>query len=554
VPLRRLAVEGFRGIRSASIGLDDTTFLVGENDCGKSSLLEALALVLSPLAGNPPRLEPWQFHRERGASDATLPVRIELGFTETKAGSWARPELRPLARVLGEAKARPRTLVVALTAPPPAGGEPAVASLEVRCPETTRSIRDDPAALEAVRRMNPLVWLRRGILVKSQARDEARGAADGARADALPEASEVLRRYERFLGGTADSPEAEVESGYAAAERLLAEWAPGAQARRPGTRAAVAEILGRALEPKAARAASAPAGGSLARKLGVFLLTARLFEHLRRGAAPGVRPIIVVEEPEAGLHPLTLASVWSLLERMSTQKIVTTHSGTLLSAAPLASLRRLERGADGAVREWRVGAGVLARDELRKVSYHLRARRGAACFARCWLLVEGETEFWVLPDLARIAGHDLAQEGVACVEFAQCGLAPLVKLARALGIEWHVLADGDRAGEAYASQVRALLGGEDPARRLSLLRDRDVEHCFWRHGHARVFERLAGLRSAPGVSARRVIQKAIDRRSKPGVAFELLAAAAAPGSSGPPAPLRRVIEACVALARGRGRG
>lgn len=139
-------------------------------------------------------------------------------------------------------------------------------------------------------------------------------ATNGGRPDPLPEAADVLRRYERFLGGTAHSPEAEVESGYAAAERLLAEWAPTAQARRPGTRAAVAEILGRALEPKAAPAAlrRSPASSS-ARKLGVFLLTARLLEHPRRGAAPGVRPIIVIEEPEAGLHPITLASVWSLL-------------------------------------------------------------------------------------------------------------------------------------------------------------------------------------------------------------------------------------------------
>ena len=204
------------------------------------------------------------------------------------------------------------------------------------------------------------------------------------------------------------------------------------------------------------------------------------------------------------------------------------------------------------MREWRVREGALRRDELRKVGYHLRARRGAACFARCWLLVEGETEFWIVPDLARLIGYDLAQEGVACVEFAQCGLAPLVKLARALGIEWHVLADGDRAGEDVLrrSPARSCAGEAEP-RRVSRLADRDIEHCFWRHGHARVFETLAGVAAAPGgATPRRVIEKAIDRRSKPGVAFELLASAAAAGFAGPPPPLRRAIEACVALARG----
>ena len=354
-----------------------------------------------------------------------------------------------------------------------------------------------------------------------------------------------------MLGGATPSQEVEIESGFAAAERLLAQWAPDAYARSPGARAAVAEMLGRGLEAPARRGVARTARpGSSAQKLGIFLLTARLFEHLRRGAAPGVRPIIVIEEPEAGLHPMTLASVWGLLERLGTQKIVTTHSGTLLSASPLRSLRRLERDADGVVREWQVREGALPKDDLRKVSYHLRARRGAASFARCWLLVEGETEFWVLPDLARLCGYDLGQEGVACVEFAQCGLPPLVKLARELGIEWHVLTDGDRAGESYAHAARSFLGTEPLSQRLSQLSDRDIEHCFWRHGHARVFERLAGFRSGPGVSQRRVIEKAIDRHSKPSVAFELLASVAAPGSAGPPGPLRRTIEICVALARG----
>jgi putative ATP-dependent endonuclease of OLD family len=549
VALRELVVERFRGVRAARIGFDSTTVLFGENDCGKSSLLEALALVLSPLAEARPRLQPSHFHRAGGAAAAQEPAstRIQLTFGESSAGSWDRPELAALSPVLGRSSSKPRTLVVEVTARSAAA--PVDARFEVRSPDGGPPSRDDASTLAAVRRMNPLVWLRRGVLLKSA--DGEPGGKPNEPRDTLPDAAEVLRRYERFLAGTAASEEQEVESGHEAAERLLARFAPAASARSPGPRAAVAEILGRALEPQQRDgAAQAPPPGSSARKLGVFLLTARLFEQLRRGAAPGVRPIIVIEEPEAGLHPMTLASVWGLLEKLATQKVVTTHSGTLLSAAPLRSLRRLVREADGSVREWRVREGALGRDELRKVSYHLRARRGAACFARCWLLVEGETEYWMLPDLARLSGHDLVQEGVACVEFAQCGLEPLVKVARALGIEWHVLADGDRAGGNYAGRARSLLRGEPEPRRITLLAERDIEQCFWRHGHASAFETLAGFRSGPGVPPRRVIEKAIDRHSKPGVAFELLASVAAPGSAGVPAPLRRAIETCIALARG----
>ena len=550
--LREIVVEGFRGIRSARVSLDQTTVLVGENDCGKSSLLEALALILSPFGERLPQVEPWQFHRARrdGGAAPVGPVRIQVTLGETRAGSWNRPELEAIAPLLVRKGVGPRTLIVELTADPSAGDGPVGARWEIRGPGGQRS-RDDPGALDAVRRMNPLVWLRGGALVRPVVPSAAGEAEAGRPKDGLPDAALVLRSYERLLSGETASPEGEIESGYAAAERLLAEWAPVARERRPGTRAAVAEILGRGLEPKAAgRRSGAPLPGTTAQKLGVLLLTAGLFQHLR-GAAPGVRPIIVIEEPEAGLHPMTLASVWGLLERLSSQKLVTTNSGTFLSVVPLRSLRRLVRDADGVVREWRVREGALKKDDLRKVSYHLRARRGAACFARCWLLVEGETEYWILPDLARLLGHDLVQEGVACVEFSQCGLSPLVKLARALGIEWHVLVDGDRAGDAYSGFARSFLRGEEESARLSALEDRDIEHCFWRHGHARVFERLAGLAARPGgASPRRVIEKATLRHSKPGVAFELLASVADAGPGGAPPPLVRTIEACVALARG----
>jgi putative ATP-dependent endonuclease of the OLD family len=556
VALRDLLVERFRGIRSAQLRLDRTTVLIGENDCGKSSLLEALALVLSPLGERVPRVQPWQFHREGRDPNADVagPVRIQVTIGETAAGSWDRADLGVLAPLLGRKSTDPRALVVELCADPPAGAEPAVAHWEIRNPAGRgRRSRDDAEALEAVRRLNPLVWLRGGALVGT-ATSGASGDAGGAW-DAIPDAALVLRSYERLVSGETASHEGEIDSGYAAAERLLAEWAPAARGRRLSTRAAVADVLGHVLEHTIpGRQPGAPLPGTTAQKLGVLLLTAGVLQQLRAGAAPGVRPVIVIEEPEAGLHPMTLASVWGLLEGLSAQKVVTTNSGTLLSAVPIRSLRRLVRDPGGVVREWRVREGALRKDDLRKVSYHLRARRGAACFARCWLLVEGETEYWILPELARLLGHDLVQEGVACVEFAQCGLGPLVKLARALGIEWHVLADGDRTGEVYSTVARSFLRGEEPSLRLSVLEDRDIEHCFWRHGHASVFERLAGTALPGGASPRRTIEKAIDRHSKPGVAFELLAAVAAAGPAAAPPPLRGTIEACVALARGASAG
>jgi putative ATP-dependent endonuclease of OLD family len=554
--LRELLVEGYRGVRFARLGLESSTVLVGENDCGKSSLLEALSIVLSPLDESLPSVARWQLHgaREAGVPSASIPLRIRVTLGESRAGSWDRPEASALVPVLGGKGIGPRVLTVEVTAGP--GPQPALGPVEthvvIRSPGG-RPSRDDPSVLAAVRRLNPFVWLRGSALVRSPLRVPDGEVARDPFPDPVPEAADVLRSYKRLLAGEFAAPHEEIELGFEAAERLLARWLPDARAGRPQPRATVGEILGRGLEDgewSGGRGPSRePSGASTARKLGVLLMTARLVTHLR-GAASGVRPTVVIEDPESGLHPMTLASAWALLERLPVQKLVTTHSGALLSAMPLRSLRRLERDGDGVVREFRVRQGALGRDELRKVSYHLCSRRPAALFARTWLLVEGETEFWLLPDLARLCGRDLVQEGIACVEFAQCGLAPLIRLANALGIGWHVLVDGDRAGETYARLARSFVGPAEERRRLTVLAERDIEHCFWRHGYARVFESLAGMSVKPGgPTPRRVIQKAIDRESKPAVAFELFAAAAAKGSPGPPRPLRSVIDHCVSLAR-----
>ena len=44
--LKGLRIENFRAVRQTSIAFDNSTALIGENDCGISSVLDALELVL----------------------------------------------------------------------------------------------------------------------------------------------------------------------------------------------------------------------------------------------------------------------------------------------------------------------------------------------------------------------------------------------------------------------------------------------------------------------------------------------------------------------------
>jgi putative ATP-dependent endonuclease of OLD family len=148
-------------------------------------------------------------------------------------------------------------------------------------------------------------------------------------------------------------------------------------------------------------------------------------------------------------------------------------------------------------------------------------------------------------------GYDFALEGIACVEFAQCGLDPLIKVAEELGIEWHVLADGDKAGTSYADTARRLCPDKEPGERLTLLKESDIERCFWDNGYEHVYQRYARLpdRQLRQLSTARVIQTAVRKRSKPFLALSMVEAIARKDSPGIPDVLRSMIENCVGRAR-----
>ena len=174
-------------------------------------------------------------------------------------------------------------------------------------------------------------------------------------------------------------------------------------------------------------------------------------------------------------------------------------------------------------------------------------------FARCWLLVEGESEAWLLPELARLCGYELAQEGIALVEYAQAGLDPAIRTADGLGIEWHVLTDGDEAGEIYRALAESHAGDDPPALRVTALEEPDLELFLWHHGYDEVYKAVSkvGPLSSAAMTPRRIIRRAIDQASKPMLALEVLSAIAERGEEGVPEPLRQLIETCVTLARRR---
>jgi putative ATP-dependent endonuclease of OLD family len=296
--------------------------------------------------------------------------------------------------------------------------------------------------------------------------------------------------------------------------------------------------------------------GSNLRRVALLMLIGALL-HARGEQALSVEasPILVMEDPETHLHPIQLAMIWGLIEQLPLQKIITTNHGDLLASFAQHALRRLVRWPNH-VHVYQLAANALSISDARKVAFHIRSNRASSMFARVWLLVEGETEFWLLPELARICGVNFPLEGIRCVEFAQAGLAPLIKFADHLGIHWHVICDGDDAGQKYLQRAQKLLREREQDRHISVLPSRDIEHFLWEKGFADVYRDSASNYKAPispqhaaaralqtpiEYSDEEIISRALRYHSKPGMALEIAEAAEIKGRDSIPQQLQMMF-------------
>ncbi len=555
--LRRVDVADFRGLRAASVDFNPTTVLIGENSAGKSTLLDAIAICCSG-RDDRVRLEMRDF-RQDGDEPPSETLRLTLTFEET-GEEWQQPvwePFRPFIRVGPEGRRTIRLGVVGTRDP---RANAVGARWSFAGDDDTRP--QPPGLLAEWRRLSPILRLRANRYVEQDPRGEASEptAGDGGPGPSDDPVVLQLERQIRLvydrLTGASDIQEGELHRGLEAAEEYLAGHIPYRRTPPP-------------LPPLMAELAETPIHrgrrdetllstikqGTGARGVALVGLIGAVLEARQRHAfAADAQPLLMLEDVESHLHPTTMSAMWELVERLPAQKIVTTNSGDLLAAVPLRAIRRLVTDPRG-TRAYRIDSARYSIDDLRHIGYHVRLNRAGALFARCWLFVEGETEAWLLPELAQLCGYDFPTAGIRCVEFAQSGLRSLLRLANDLGIEWHLLTDGDEAGRAYIATARAFLKGRSMEDRVTLLEEADIEHCLYYNGYSALYQRFAGV-AAAGPHGRRmrekatsIITRAIHARSKPGLALAVLEMANEPGSPGVPRQLRTVIETVVRLAR-----
>ncbi|RDI35262.1 putative ATP-dependent endonuclease of OLD family [Lentzea flaviverrucosa] len=432
--VRRVSLHNFRGVQHGTVMLEGHSLLVGRNSVGKSTICEALDLVLGPeRLFRRPVIDEYDFYAARYQEvDAVLPeVRVEVVLTELspearrrfngRVRRWSTTtadfvDTTPGALEVADEEGIEWCLpVVFLGRFDPAEDDFVGGTFFAHPQVVTDDLTDEPAQLggglkpftredkwlcgflylRANRTGSRALSFQRGSLIDTIVRLESRtegslwekalrdvGAVTIADDDSgfAKIRTEVRRRVGRFLTLTDDPDAVDLQVSELTREhlrevlRLFVATQPGAHGV-PFTRLST---------------------GSL--NLLVFALLTYIAELKGDDTV-----IFAMEEPEIALPPHAQRRLVDFVLKRMGQAIVTSHSPYVIEKFTPEQLVVLSRNTDGALTSTNV---VLPADFKRKKYGDNRRQFAEAVLARAVLVVEGATEAAAFPLIADVLDQD----------------------------------------------------------------------------------------------------------------------------------------------------
>ncbi|MCF6258478.1 MAG: AAA family ATPase [Gammaproteobacteria bacterium] len=139
--------------------------------------------------------------------------------------------------------------------------------------------------------------------------------------------------------------------------------------------------------------------------------------------------LLLIEEPEAHLHTQRQLSVMSYLQKkaveLGVQIIVTTHSPNLASTINLNNIVMLQNGNAFSLAQ---GKTKLEMPDYRFLTRFLDVTKANLFFARGVMIVEGDAENVLLPTIARLIDCDFTAHGISIVNVGGVGLRRYAKI------------------------------------------------------------------------------------------------------------------------------
>ena len=536
--ITRLRIENFRSIKSLEIELGDTTVLIGPNNAGKTAILDALRIALTRRWGQRGTgFTEYDVHLadQDGDPKASPGVAIEIRAEEREPGEWPDAVQQDLDDIAQTDPATGKSFITLRAScawnAADAAFQPSWVFLNAaRAPLVGQSARR--TNLERFWQYLPVFYL--GALRDADDEFSARSQFWGRLLKAMEIPSQLEARVQRVLDLLnrkllqADPRLGEIAETLSGATQVAARDREGGVDLRlvplkSWDLLSKAEIILRN-EPDWPWLPLQRHGQGV-QSLSVIFLFQAFVEHLLAELYEAESaPVLALEEPETHLHPQAARTLWTRVNGLPGQKLITTHSPYFVQHVPFRDLRLVRLTEDGTKVRWLpsefsarlphvaaldpivqnngdaldydrattqltvkgkleerlyrslsacygthpdrgVISGVLrdlkdrsalyiTDEELQALETFARRIRGEIFFATRWMIVEGQGEYLIVYAMARQLGYDLDDHGVALIDAVNNGNpATFAVLARALGIPWLAVFDGDNAGRGYKQAI-----------------------------------------------------------------------------------------------------
>ena len=153
--------------------------------------------------------------------------------------------------------------------------------------------------------------------------------------------------------------------------------------------------------------------------------------------------MLTMEEPEAHLHPQAQQKLYSQLCNFSGQKIISTHSPSVVSQANLENLIHFEK-TNGRTTAHNFDAGNYTQDEKNRIRREVISSRGELLFSKAIVLCEGVTEEQALPIFFR-EKFDIEPSfcGISIIGIGGQNYKTFLSLIKDFNINWFIFSDGE---------------------------------------------------------------------------------------------------------------
>lgn len=171
--------------------------------------------------------------------------------------------------------------------------------------------------------------------------------------------------------------------------------------------------------------------------------------------------VLSLEEPEAHLHPQAQRQLYQQLIGFSGQKIVSTHSPSILAQADLNNIIHFKK-VSGKTYARRFVKANYQPDEIAKIQREVINTHGELIFSTAIVLCEGITEEQALPVFFKdFFGVEPIFLGINFIGIGGQNYKTYLKFIKEFDLKWYIFSDGEEEAKKSVKKAVAIITTED---------------------------------------------------------------------------------------------